>query len=32
MGISTYPRYGFRLAPLALKEILDVFAPKHLVK
>lgn len=32
MGISTYPRYGFRLAPLALKEILDVYAPKHLVK
>lgn len=32
MGISTYPRYGFRLAPIALKEILDVYAPKHLVK
>ena len=32
MGISTYPRYGFRLAPLALKEILEDFAPKHLVK
>lgn len=32
MGISKYPRNGFRLAPLALKEILDVFAPKHLVK
>lgn len=32
MGISEYPRYGFRLAPLALKEILDIYAPKHLVK
>ncbi len=31
MGISTYPRYGFRLAPLSLKEILDVNVPKHLV-
>lgn len=31
MGFSQYPRVGFRLAPLSLKEILDEHAPKNLV-
>lgn len=32
MGISRYPRPGYRIAPFSLREILDVPVPKHLIK